>query len=83
MVRVGISRLTAKPYSTINLGATHPGSDPAPPENRSVLLVSLRTALTKTNNLKVTQVIVKVVDPEQYANNKRVKVLGRGIAGVY
>ena len=44
---------------------------------------SLHTNLTKTNNLKVNQVVVKVVDPEQYAKNKRVKVVGRGTAGQY
>ena len=44
---------------------------------------SLHTNLTKTNNLKVNQVVIKVVDPEQYAKNKRVKVLGRGKAGQY
>ena len=44
---------------------------------------SLHTNLTKTNNLKVNQVVIKVVDPQMYANNKRVKVLGRGTAGQY
>ena len=44
---------------------------------------SLHTNLTKTNNLKVNQVVIKVVDPEQYAKNKRVKVVGRGTAGQY
>ena len=44
---------------------------------------SLHTNLTKTNELKVNQVVVKVVDPEQYTKNKRVKVVGRGKAGQY
>ena len=44
---------------------------------------SLHTNLTKTNNLKVNQVVIKVVDPEQYAKSKRVKVVGRGKAGQY
>ena len=44
---------------------------------------SLHTNLTKTNELKVNQVVVKVVDPEPYTTNKRVKVLGRGKAGQY
>ena len=44
---------------------------------------SLHTNLTKTNNLKVNQVVIKVVDPEQYTRNKRVKVIGRGKAGQY
>ena len=44
---------------------------------------SLHTNLTKTNNLKVNQVVIKVVDPVQYAKNKRVKVVGRGTAGQY
>lgn len=44
---------------------------------------SLHTNLTKTNNLKVNQVIIKVVDPQQYSKNKRVKVVGRGKAGQY
>ena len=44
---------------------------------------SLHVNLTKTNNLKVNQVVVKVVDPEPYTRNKRVKVLGRGTAGQY
>ena len=44
---------------------------------------SLHTNLTKTNNLKVNQVVIKAVDPEQYAKNKRVKVVGRGKAGQY
>ena len=44
---------------------------------------SLHTNLTKTRNLKVNQVVIKVVDPDQYARNKRVKVLGRGTAGQY
>ena len=44
---------------------------------------SLHTNLTKTNNLKVNQVVIKVIDPEQYARNKRVKVIGRGKAGQY
>ena len=44
---------------------------------------SLHTNLTKTRNLKVNQVVIKVVDPEQYTRNKRVKVLGRGTAGQY
>ena len=44
---------------------------------------SLHTNLTKTNNLKVNQVVIKVVDPEQYIRNKRVKVIGRGKAGQY
>lgn len=43
----------------------------------------LHTNLTKTNNLKVNQVVIKVVDPEPYTRNKRVKVLGRGKAGQY
>ena len=44
---------------------------------------SLHTNLTKTNNLKVNQVVIKVVDPEQYTRNERVKVIGRGKAGQY
>ena len=44
---------------------------------------SLHTNLTKTNNLKVNQVVIKVIDPEPYTRNKRVKVLGRGKAGQY
>ena len=44
---------------------------------------SLHTNLTKTNKLKVNQVVIKVIDPDQYARNKRVKVLGRGTAGQY
>ena len=44
---------------------------------------SLHTNLTKTNKLKVNQVVVKVVDPEPYRTSKRVKVLGRGKAGQY
>ena len=44
---------------------------------------SLHVNLTKTNNLKVNQVVIKVVDPEQYTKNKRVKVIGRGTAGQY
>ena len=44
---------------------------------------SLHTNLTKTNELKVNQVVIKVVDPEQYTRNKRVKVVGRGKAGQY
>ena len=44
---------------------------------------SLHTNLTKTNNLKVNQVVIKIIDPKLYANNKRVKVLGRGKAGQY
>ena len=44
---------------------------------------SLHTNLTKTNSLKVNQVVIKVVDPEPYTRNKRVKVLGRGKAGQY
>ena len=44
---------------------------------------SLHTNLTKTNNLKVNQVVIKIIDPELYANSKRVKVLGRGKAGQY
>ena len=43
----------------------------------------LHTNLTKTNNLKVNQVVIKIIDPELYATNKRVKVLGRGKAGQY
>ena len=31
---------------------------------------SLHTNLTKTNNLKVNQVVIKVVDPEQYAEEQ-------------
>ena len=44
---------------------------------------SLHTNLTKTNNLKVNQVVIKVIDPELYTKSKRVKVLGRGKAGQY
>ena len=44
---------------------------------------SLHSNLTKTNNLKVNQVVIKVVDPEPFTKNKRVKVLGRGTAGQY
>ena len=44
---------------------------------------SLHTNLTKSNNLKVNQVVIKVIDPELYSNGKRVKVLGRGKAGQY
>ena len=44
---------------------------------------SLHTNVTKTNNLKVNQVVIKVIDPEQYSKNKRVKVVGRGTAGQY
>ena len=44
---------------------------------------SLHTNLTKTKNLKVNQVVIKVVDPEQYTRSNRVKVIGRGTAGQY
>ena len=44
---------------------------------------SLHTHLTKTDDLKVNQVVIKVVDPEQYTRNERVKVIGRGKAGQY
>lgn len=44
---------------------------------------SLHTNLTKTNELKVNQVVMKVIDPDLYADSKRVKVLGRGKAGQY
>ena len=44
---------------------------------------SLHVNLTKTNELKVNQVVIKVVDPEQYTKSKRVKVVGRGTAGQY
>ena len=44
---------------------------------------SLHTNLTNTNNLKVNQVVIKVIDPELYTKSKRVKVLGRGKAGQY
>ena len=44
---------------------------------------SVGAALTKTNKLKVNQVVIKVVDPEQYTKNHRVKVVGRGTAGQY
>ena len=47
------------------------------------LAEGLHTNLTKTNNLKVNQVVIKVVDPDLYTNNNRVKVLGRGKAGQY
>ena len=47
------------------------------------LAESLHTNLTKTNNLKVNQVVIKIVDPDIYTKNKRVKVLGRGKAGQY
>ena len=44
---------------------------------------SLHTNLTKISKLKVNQVVIKVVDPEPYTKNERVKVLGRGTAGQY
>ena len=44
---------------------------------------SLHTNLTKTNKLKVNQVVIKVVDPEPFTRNKRINVLGRGTAGQY
>ena len=47
------------------------------------LAESLHTNLTKTNDLKVNQVVMKVIDPNLYAGSKRVKVLGRGKAGQY
>ena len=47
------------------------------------LAESLHTNLTKTNDLKVNQVVMKVIDPDLYAGSKRVKVLGRGKAGQY
>ena len=47
------------------------------------LAESLHTNLTKTNDLKVNQVVMKVIDPDLYASSKRVKVLGRGKAGQY
>ena len=47
------------------------------------LAQSVHTNLTKTNQLKVNQVVIKVVDPEPYLANKTITVVGRGTAGNY
>ena len=69
------------PYMLVVLSEKNRGKDVKAVATQ--IAESLHTNLTKTNNLKVNQVVVKVVDPEQYTKNKRVKVIGRGKAGQY
>ena len=69
------------PYMLVVLNERNRGKDVKAVATQ--IAESLHTNLTKTRNLKVNQVVVKVVDPEQYTRNKRVKVLGRGTAGQY
>ncbi len=49
----------------------------------SSLAHGLHLNLTKTNQLKVNQVVMKIVDPEPYITNNTIKVIGRGTAGIY
>lgn len=49
----------------------------------TTLAKGLHTNLTKTNQLKVNQVVVKVVDPEPYITGNTITVIGRGTAGSY
>lgn len=61
------------------------------PKNRSKegtkiadsLAQGLYIHLTKTKQLKVNQVIIKVVDPEPYIADRIIKVIARGRAGSY
>ncbi len=61
------------------------------PNNRSkevnavaaTLAQGLHTSLTKTNQLKVNQVVIKIVDPEPYITAQTITVIGRGTAGNY
>ena len=47
------------------------------------LAEGLYTNLIKTNQLKVNQVVVKVVEPEPYITDNTITVIGRGTAGSY
>ena len=69
------------PYVLVVLSEKNRGKEVASVANE--IAESLHTNLTKTNKLKVNQVVIKVVDPDQYTKNKRVKVIGRGKAGQY
>ena len=69
------------PYVLVVLSEKNRGKEVESVANE--IAESLHTNLTKTNELKVNQVVIKVIDPDQYARNKRVKVLGRGTAGQY
>ena len=69
------------PYVLVVLSEKNRGKEVESVANE--IAKSLHTNLTKTNELKVNQVVIKVIDPEQYTKNKRVKVLGRGTAGQY
>ena len=69
------------PYVLVVLSEKNRGKEVESVANE--IAESLHTNLTKTNKLKVNQVVIKVIDPDQYARNKRVKVLGRGTAGQY
>lgn len=48
----------------------------------TALATDLYTTLTKTNQLQVNQVVVKVVEPQPYLANKTIQVIARGTAGV-
>ncbi len=47
------------------------------------LAKGLHINLTQTNQLKVNQVVVKVVEPEPYLSGNTITVIGRGTAGSY
>ncbi len=69
------------PYLIVALSPRNRGKDV-----RAVaasLAEGLHTNLTKTNQLKVNQVVIKVVEPEPYLADKTIKVIARGTAGNY
>lgn len=69
------------PYIIVALNEKSLGKDTS--KVATSLAEGLHTNLTKTNQLKVNQVVVKVVDPEPYLAEKTITVIGRGKAGSY
>ena len=69
------------PYLIVALSPKNRNKDAA--TVATSLAKGLHTNLTETNQLKVNQVIIKVVDPEPYLSSKTINVIGRGKAGSY
>ncbi len=69
------------PYLVVALNEKHKGK--AINQVADTLAAGLHTTLTITNQLKVNQVVIKIVDPEQYINHNKIRIIGRGTAGSY
>ncbi len=69
------------PYIIVALSEKNRGKDSK--TVATALAKGLHTNLTTANQLKVNQVIIKVVDYDAYIADKTIKVIGRGKAGNY